>query len=238
MNFSRLGGDGWRRETHDRIEIEFHGVEPADRPGTAQHRLCEIVLASLIVGEDRFACNDRFPKPHVSIEIARQRAAASEDEAVGFYLAAGLNLIQIKLKGLGRRLVLIRALGRQPVEFFDLELERRAVAERKQFLFFDEAMNLVGRDAEMMGGFFDQQKFTGHGAFGFARPVPTIRSKTAGRRRGDDIRPPIGVDAPIVRVHHRRHTRAQPIFPAGPLWPVISAFPASFSGRPVAAPGS
>jgi hypothetical protein len=41
-------------------------------------------------------------------------------------------------------------------------------------------MNLVRRDAEVTGGFFKQQKFSGHGAFGFPKTVPKIRAKTAG----------------------------------------------------------
>ena len=92
-----------------------------------------------------------------------------------------MHVVQIEFKGVGRRLVPIQALGRQAVEFVDLELERCAVTQRKQQLLFDETMNLVGGDAEAKSSFFEQQKFTGHGAFGFPKPVPTISSKVEDR---------------------------------------------------------
>ena len=47
----------------------------------------------------------------------------------------------------------IPVLGRQAVEFVDLELERCAVTQRKQHLLFDEAMYLVGGDAEAKSSF-------------------------------------------------------------------------------------
>ena len=78
-----------------------------------------------------------------------------------------MHVVQIEFNGVGHRLVPVQALGRQTVEFVDLELERCAVTQRKQHLLFDKTMNLVGGDAEAKSSFFEQQKFTGHGAFGF-----------------------------------------------------------------------
>jgi hypothetical protein len=51
-------------------------------------------------------------------------------------------------------------------------------------------MNLVGGDAEAKSSFFKQQKFTGHGAFGFPKPVPTISSQVEDRGQTLSGRPP------------------------------------------------
>ena len=207
----------------------------------------------------RLIVRDGIVEAQVDLQFARQRPAASEAETVGLRrtgqksgavrgLASGFvrdwfDIVEIEFEGVGLQFVLNRTVGRQSVDLVDLELERCAVAQRKQPLLLHEAVDLVGSDAKAGGGFVEQQKFTGHDAFRFRKQRSHIRQ---GQHRGGDCgQTPSGrkpsllvVVSSIIRVHRRRHTRVQPVFPAGPPRPVISAFQASFSVRRAAVPGS
>jgi hypothetical protein len=93
--------------------------------------LCLVVLkplgldapaqGGLILGNDRLALLNRIAEA----DVAEADAIGHLDRTLD---RPRLRVVQIEFNGVCRRLVSVQALGRQAVEFVDLELERRAVA--------------------------------------------------------------------------------------------------------------